>query len=159
MDMTMPVMDGYEATRLIKASPDLKHTAIVAVTASAFEEDRQRILAAGADDYLSKPFKDEELFETIGRLAGVDYLYEETEIFDKMLPEADDLSEIRRLVALLPAGFADRVRDAVEGADIDLLNELAEETAADQPVLAQRIREMAARYEYDALIELFSPGA
>jgi CheY-like chemotaxis protein len=157
MDMAMPVMDGYEATRKIKESPDIRDTAIVAVTASAFEEDKQRILAAGADGYLSKPFKDEELFEIIGRLTGAEYLYEETCGEEKSSQTADDKALMHKAVASLPTDLVSRLRNAVESADLDLLNELAGQLATDHPTLAQRMQEMAARYEYDALIELFSP--
>jgi PAS domain S-box-containing protein len=158
MDMTMPVMDGYEATRKIKASPDIRNAVIIAVTASAFEDDQQRMLAAGADGYLSKPFKDAELFETIGRLTGVDYLYEETVSGEKTSETADDTALMRKSVAALSPDLVGQLRDAVERADLDLLNELAGQLVTDHPTLAQRMQEMAVRYEYDALIELFSPG-
>jgi CheY-like chemotaxis protein len=159
MDMTMPVMDGYEATRLLKADPGLKGTAIIAVTASAFEEDRQRILAAGADGYLSKPFKNAELFETIGRLTGAEYLYEEDGGEEVARRGPEDEADLRETVSALPADRVRRMREAVESADMDLLNELAGQLAADHPDFADRVREMAARYEYDTLLELFSPGA
>jgi CheY-like chemotaxis protein len=159
MDMTMPVMDGYEATRKIKASPDIKNTAIIAVTASAFEEDKQRIFAAGADGYLSKPFKEAELFENIGRLTGTEYLYEKTGGGEKTPETADDTALMRKSVAALPPDLVGKLRDAVERADLDRLNDLAGQLITDHPTLAQRIQEMASRYEYDALIELFSSGA
>ena len=156
MDMAMPVMDGYEATRKIKESPDIRNTAIIAVTASAFEEDKQRILAAGADGYLSKPFKDAELFEIIGRLTGVEYMYEETGTEEKPSETADDKALMRKAVASLSPDIVSRLRNAVESADFDLLNELARQLAIDHPTFAQRTQEMASRYEYEALIEIFS---
>ncbi|NPU83960.1 MAG: PAS domain S-box protein [Syntrophaceae bacterium] len=159
MDMTMPVMDGYEATRIIKASPELKDTAIIAVTASAFEEDRQRIFAAGADGYLSKPFKEEELFENIRRLIGVEYLYDETGALESTPREAGDSEKMRRIIAALAPELVSRMRDAVESADMDLLNELVGRMAAEHPDFTQRMQQMAARYEYEAMIELFSTGA
>jgi two-component system cell cycle response regulator DivK len=55
MDVQLPVMSGLEATRLIKANPDLRDTPIVALTAKAMKGDRQEILAAGCDEYLAKP--------------------------------------------------------------------------------------------------------
>jgi len=158
MDMGMPVMDGYEATLKIKASPDIRDTAVIAVTASAFEEDKQRIFAAGADSCLSKPFKDADLFENIGRLIGVEYLYQKNGEIEKPARAANDLEAMRRFAASLPPDVIRRIRDAVEIADIDLLKELIGKLAANQPVLAQRIYEMAARYEYEELIELFSQG-
>ncbi|MEI6608909.1 MAG: PAS domain S-box protein [Deltaproteobacteria bacterium] len=157
MDMAMPVMDGYEATRKIKASPNSRNTAIVAVTASAFEEDKKRILAAGADDYLSKPFKDAELFEIIGRLTGAEYLYEETSSL-KVSETAHDKVLMCKTVAALPPDLVNQMRAAVESADIDQLNDLVLQLAKGQPLLAKQIQEMAARYEYEALTEIFSPG-
>ena len=157
MDMAMPVMDGYEATRKIKELPDIRDTAIIAVTASAFEEDKQRILTAGADGYLSKPFKDTELFETIGRLTGAKYLYEETGAL-KVSETADDKALMLKTVDALPTDLVNRMRNAVQSADIDLLNELTLQLSAEQPLVAKQIQEMAARYQYEALTELFSPG-
>lgn len=157
MDMTMPVMDGYEAIRIIKSDPKLKDTPILALTASAFEEDKQRILAVGANGYLSKPFKDEDLFENIRRLTGVSYLYQEG-VMEKPTRKAEDRAAMCRIVVSLPSDLVSQIREAVESADLDLFNELAEKLAADQPVFAEQIREMARRYEYDALIELFSGG-
>jgi len=159
MDMIMPVMDGYEATRKIKASPDIKDTAIIAVTASAFEEDKQRILAAGADGYMSKPFKDAELFENIGRLTGAEYLYEEVDCGEKASVTADDETLMRKSVAALPTDLVGQLRHAVESADLDRLNDLEGQLITNHPTLAKRIREMATRYEYEALIELLSSGA
>jgi len=155
MDMAMPVMDGYEATRKIKASPDIRNTAIVALTASAFEEDKKRILDAGADGYLSKPFKDAELFEIIGQLTGAEYLYEDTGSL-KVSETADDKVLMRKTVAALPSDLVNQMRAAVGSADLDLLNELALQLAAQQPLLAKQIQEMATRYEYEALTKLFS---
>lgn len=66
MDIQMPVMDGYEATKAIRAmSGNKSGTPIIALTANAFTEDREKCLAAGMDDYIAKPFKPNELFEAI----------------------------------------------------------------------------------------------
>ena len=65
MDMQMPVMDGYEATRKIKQSPQGQGTVIIALTASTWEEKREGILAAGCDDFLSKPFEEKVLMDKI----------------------------------------------------------------------------------------------
>jgi CheY-like chemotaxis protein len=55
MDLSLPRLDGWRATQLIKANPDLQHIPIIALTAHALVSDRERALAAGCDDYLSKP--------------------------------------------------------------------------------------------------------
>ncbi len=65
MDMQMPTMDGVAATRLIRASATGKQLPIVAMTANAFSEDRQRCMDAGMDDFIPKPFVPDELFTMI----------------------------------------------------------------------------------------------
>lgn len=70
MDMRMPVMDGYEATRIIKGRPGGAETRIVALTASAFEEQRDLILGSGCDEYIRKPFRIEQIIECIERQLG-----------------------------------------------------------------------------------------
>ncbi|MBW7903321.1 MAG: response regulator [Rhodocyclaceae bacterium] len=67
MDMQMPVMDGIEATRRIRALPERARTPILAMTANAFAEDRRRCLEAGMDDFITKPFDPEGLFATVLR--------------------------------------------------------------------------------------------
>ena len=65
MDLGMPVMDGWEATRKIKANPDLKHIPIIAVTSHAMVGDEIQARAAGCDDYLPKPIDEIELMKKI----------------------------------------------------------------------------------------------
>jgi CheY-like chemotaxis protein len=68
MDCQMPVMDGFEATRIIREREGAtRHTRIVAVTANAMEGDRERCLAAGMDDYLAKPFRAGDLRRVLER--------------------------------------------------------------------------------------------
>jgi two-component system, sensor histidine kinase and response regulator len=69
MDCQMPEMDGFEATKTIRANEQStgQHVPIVALTAHALADDRQKCLDAGMDDYLSKPFKTEQLHETLSR--------------------------------------------------------------------------------------------
>ena len=77
MDMRMPVMDGYEAVRQIRQCPEGDTIPIIAITASAFGEQRQEILEAGCDEVVYKPFRDHEIFETMARLLDIQYRYAE----------------------------------------------------------------------------------
>lgn len=70
MDLSLPVMNGWEATRRLKANPDLKSIPIIALTAHAMKGDRETALAAGCDDYLVKPLDEDELMEKIARFLG-----------------------------------------------------------------------------------------
>ncbi len=79
MDIKMPVMDGYEASRIIKQSRVGRKTPVIALTASALEEQRQNILDAGCDDVVSKPFREEEIFSTLEQYLGVQYIYDDRE--------------------------------------------------------------------------------
>ncbi|MEI6260171.1 MAG: response regulator [Deltaproteobacteria bacterium] len=65
MDIQMPVMDGMEAARLIKANPSTRHIPIVALTGYAMDGDEKQMREAGCDGYLSKPFKIKELLLAI----------------------------------------------------------------------------------------------
>ena len=70
MDMGLPVMDGWEATRRIKANSALKHIPIIAVTSHAMVGDEIEARKAGCDDYLSKPIDEELLLEKIKKYVG-----------------------------------------------------------------------------------------
>ena len=75
MDLRMPVMDGYEAMRRIRACAGGKEVKIIAVTASIFGEINRDAFGAGADALILKPFREDELFEKIQSLLGVEYIY------------------------------------------------------------------------------------
>ena len=61
MDLSLPVMDGWEATRILKADTELRSIPVIAITAHAMKGDEERALAAGCDDYLVKPLDEDEL--------------------------------------------------------------------------------------------------
>ena len=106
----MPGMDGYEATRRIKASEEGQATTIIALTASAFEEDRSKVLDAGCDDFVRKPFRREQLFAKMSEHMDVRFDYTER-------PEVDDAQALTaETLAVLPAAWR---RQVYEAADID----------------------------------------
>ena len=65
MDMQMPVMDGLEATRRIRQLPGYENTPILAMTANAFAEDKERCLEAGMNDFLTKPINPGQIFSSL----------------------------------------------------------------------------------------------
>ncbi len=70
MDMSLPVIDGWEATRRIKASETTRHIPVIALTAHAMAGDREQALAAGCDDYDTKPIDLERLLPKIQKFLG-----------------------------------------------------------------------------------------
>ncbi len=70
MDLSLPVIDGWEATRRLKAHPTLKATPIIALTAHAMRGDEAKARASGCDDFLTKPIDEDLLFQTLNRYLG-----------------------------------------------------------------------------------------
>ena len=69
MDMSLPVLDGWEATRQIKANPQTHNIPVIGLTAHAMVGDREQALNAGCDDYATRPVEFEKLIELINKLA------------------------------------------------------------------------------------------
>ncbi|MCK4724538.1 MAG: response regulator, partial [Anaerolineales bacterium] len=92
MDMRMPVMDGYQATRQIKSTTKGQATVIIALTASALEEDRNIILSEGCDDYLRKPFRENVLFAALEKHLGVRFITQEVRVDE--YAQGDDALEV-----------------------------------------------------------------
>ena len=147
MDMRMPVMDGYEATRRIKESPAGAEVPVVAITASAFEDDVQNVLKNGADYCIRKPLRPEELFEILGEALGLRYIYgEETDEEEGMPPEIS-----AEEVARLPGTLTSAMRTSVEEGDIATLEALIDTLQEHDATLADGLRRLARRYDYEAL--------
>ncbi len=79
MDLVMPVMDGFEATRQLRQTIDLKDMIVIAASASAFDQDHRQSLAAGCNDFISKPIRIEELLERLKRHLRLEWVYESKE--------------------------------------------------------------------------------
>jgi two-component system, cell cycle response regulator DivK len=69
MDLSLPVLDGWEATRRIKAAPETRHIPVIALTAHAMAGDREKAIAAGCDDFDTKPVEMPRLLDKIQALA------------------------------------------------------------------------------------------
>ncbi len=154
MDFRMPVMDGHEAIRLIRASPGGKEPKIIAVTASALDENRQDLLAIGADDFLSKPFREVELFQKIHNQTGVEYVYADP-------PTATSQEEATLLtpesLADWPTDVVNSMREAIITADLDQLLARIQEMESSAPRIAGELRRLAENFQYQELLDLFSP--
>jgi CheY-like chemotaxis protein len=148
MDMRMPVVDGFEATRRIKALPEGESVVVIALTASAFEEDRDRVLAAGCDDFVRKPFKEHELFEVMAKYLGVRYLYEEPYAATGTAPDG------KPDLAALPAELIARLRAAALELDMERCLELLREVEPLDGEAASRLRSVLQQFQFDEFLAL-----
>ena len=152
MDVVMPVMDGREAIRRIRALPEGRDVPIIAVSASVFEEQLREIIQVGASDYLRKPLREEELFEKVARFLPAEFEYEGEEV-SSSLPEGEALSAegLAEAMALLPeavrAELLRAARQLDKGGIMAVLNRLD----GMPPGVADRIRSLAETYRFDLL--------
>ena len=110
MDLRMPVMDGVEATRRIRACEGGHEVKIAAVTASGYASERSEILAAGMDDYVRKPYRPAEIFECMARHLGVKYQVSE----GAAKSDSERVGELRAEdLSALPDELQKELRDAL----------------------------------------------
>lgn len=152
MDMRMPVMDGYEATQYIKRTIKGNATAVIALTASALEEEKAIVLSAGCDDFVRKPFREEELFETMAKHLGVRYVYDDTDrqTQHKKQNSILDSGGLR----LMPEPWRKRLYQAAIDLDDDEILTLVAEIPADYADLAKAIANLVNQFRIDKIIEL-----
>jgi CheY-like chemotaxis protein/anti-sigma regulatory factor (Ser/Thr protein kinase) len=153
MDFRMPVMDGHEAIRRIRAMPGGDKPKIIAVTASAMDENRQELIGIGADDFISKPFRDAELFQKIHAHVGVQYVYAEDPAAAAQEEPADLTPES---LAGWPQDLLHSMREAVITADLDQLLAKIHEVEAHDPRIALGLRRLAEGFQYQKLLDLLS---
>ena len=154
MDVHMPIMDGLEATRTIKASPGGTETVIVALTASAMHDDRNTALQCGADDFLAKPCHEDELLEKLRNLLNITYNYEEGSDADAQPHAGDAVLSVEGL-RRLPPELLGSLRDATVRGNKRLLDKLILQVRQTQDEgAAQCLQKLADEYEYDSLVRL-----
>jgi PAS domain S-box-containing protein len=156
MDFRMPVMDGHEAIRRIRSMTGGENARIIAVTASAMDDNRQELMEVGADDFIGKPFREAELFQKIHAHVGVEYVYAEDS--SAKAPEEPAPITVGSLAGL-SQGLMHTMREAVLAADLDQLLETIGEIEARDPVVARGLRRLAEDFQYQKLSELLSTGA
>jgi CheY-like chemotaxis protein len=150
MDLHMPFMNGFEATRRIKAGPRGKETVVVVLTASALDADRLAVGKSGADDFLSKPCREDQLLEKMRALLNITYDYEEIEG-----PHFAEAGSGAEGLAQLPEPMVEELRNATFSGNIRRLNVLIGEVReAGDAASARALQELADKYDYDALIRL-----
>ncbi|MDZ8259862.1 PAS domain S-box protein [Nostoc sp. ChiQUE01b] len=184
MDMRMPVIDGYKATRQIRAMeqgtesrgagetrgitnpqcpmPNAQspipnaRTVIIALTASAFEEQRSNILAAGCDDLIRKPFREDVIFSKMAEFLGVSYVYaEEQENIDQMQLATSELKNLKpQDLVIMQEEWRTALHQAAIQVDAEVILQLIEQIPETHSALSQRLTDLVNRFCFDEIIEL-----
>lgn len=149
MDIRMPVMDGFQATKYIKTNDTRNHTIIIAVTASVLEEREILIYEAGCDDLIRKPFDHNEIFEALQQHLRLDYIYQSSDV----LPTSETNLTSQDLTEL-PTTWLKQMYEAIVKGDIILASELIDQISLNHPVLAQQLTELLDNYEFEQLLTL-----
>ncbi|MBF2048635.1 MAG: AAA family ATPase [Elainella sp. C42_A2020_010] len=167
MDMRMPIMDGYEATRQIKTAIKTAAgpaTVIIALTASAFEEDRAAILASGCEDFVRKPFQEQVLLEKIAEHLGARYLYcppggaehHQQDLSLSSAAHSDHRSVILtpELLTVMPRAWITQLHQAALYTDERQIFQLLEQIPDTHRMIATSLEEWVNTYRCDKILDL-----
>ncbi|MBD2363725.1 PAS domain S-box protein [Anabaena minutissima FACHB-250] len=203
MDMRMPAMDGYQATRLIR-SRELEHqekcsmmsmttvgatlaetclqlttyvhevsrnenrpmscsyqhhTIIIALTANAFEEQREAMITAGCDDLINKPFQKAQILETLSQYLGVRYLYQKDirqtfHIRQKSLEKIPKIDDLLSLLSQMPQEWVAKIYQAAAQGSDDLILELIQQLTWENTILQEYFSCLAHNFQFEKIMEL-----
>ncbi len=149
MDRRMPLMDGVEATRRIRALPGGQAVKIVAVTASAFKEQRQELLDAGMDDCLRKPYRFHEIYGCVAKQLGVKYVYRDS---TPVAAEALPIAVTPAMLAALPDAARKELKDAVESLDGVRIGAAIQRIGEADAELGRTLCRLAENFDYPAIL-------
>jgi two-component system sensor histidine kinase/response regulator len=156
MDKRMPIMDGYQATATIRNAPGGKGTIIVTLTSSAFEEDRQKAIEHGCNDFALKPFNESEIFEIMRTYLDVQYVYEKegessspSVIKQKLTDES-----LVTIIEDLPGDLIAGLKEATELSHAAMIDQVIKKISALNADLGDTLSGMAENFAYDQILLL-----
>ncbi len=159
MDLRMPVMDGYEATRRIKAQRKGKDTVIIALTASAFEEERTVALSAGCNDFVRKPIQEAAILSKMAEHLGISYVYEQTLQSSSQHHDTFQAVLTPDALAAMPADWVAQLYKAASQVDDELVSNLIAQIPKEKVELANGLTDLMNNYRFDQIIALIQPAA
>lgn len=157
MDMRMPVLNGYEATQHIKSTTKGQATVIIALTASAFEDKRSIVLSVGCDDFISKPFREAEIFDILAKYLGVNYIYKESTLASQN-SSLTDLQLTKQELAMMPHEWRQQLHQAAMECNDEHILPLLAQISGEYKTLAKTLGELAYNFRYDEIIQLTLPS-
>ncbi|SEH04377.1 transporter substrate-binding domain-containing protein [Candidatus Venteria ishoeyi] len=159
MDMRMPVMDGYEASKRIRAMPDGKETIIVALTASVFKSQKQEIIALGCDDFVRKPFREEEIFDCMAQHLNLNYVHKSKNLHPQETQAQTSLEPALIVSALaeLPDNLRAKLAQALKELDVNAVLDAVHRIGESDEVLAEAIMPYANNFQYEQLECFLAP--
>jgi signal transduction histidine kinase/CheY-like chemotaxis protein/HAMP domain-containing protein len=160
MDIRMPVTDGYEAIAAIKSkmrkSATGTDTKIIALTAGAFEENRIKAMEHGANDFVRKPFRESDIFQTMERHLGIRYRYGESDnSLETGRSEVNiDNTNLTDSIGDLPDTIISMLNEAVELSDSVMIDEVIDKIRIKDASLAEALSKLAGNFAYDRILDL-----
>jgi PAS domain S-box-containing protein len=159
MDIRMPVLDGYEATKQIRAMEEGQTSIIIALTAQASQSDRSLALVSGCNDYISKPFREQTLFQKIGEYLGLEYVYAPQSSGEQSINLAPVVSPLTNtpdltLLGKLPKVWLAQVEDAAICGNDSEIAKLVAQLPSELAPLASYLIELADKYQFEQIIRL-----
>ncbi|WP_442921681.1 AAA family ATPase [Microcoleus sp. Aus8_D2] len=154
MDMRMPVMDGYEATKRIKATTKGQATAVIAITASALEEEKTMILSTGCDDFVRKPFQEQTIFEIAAKHLGVSYVYESSELNSPPDNLDGEPVNLTKFIAARSRKWIVKLHEAALQADSELVSRLLDKIPSSYVLELQTLRDWVNKFEFEKILDL-----
>ncbi len=152
MDIQMPIMDGLEATRRIKAFNHGQHTIIIAVTASVYEEERNKVLSAGCDDFLQKPYLQTDIILMMEKHLELQFFYKDLD--SSRHPDLGQDILYPANLAKLPTDLLQDLEKAAVRAEMYRIFALIDEIRKHDNKLAEGLENLARVFAYDKILEL-----
>ncbi|MBE9118528.1 AAA family ATPase [Lusitaniella coriacea LEGE 07157] len=161
MDMQMPVMDGWTATQKIKSidKEGGEGTKILALTASVLEEERASVMQAGCDDFLRKPFREEQIFQAMAKHLGVEYCREKVVTTEtRTIAGNQEQALTVEAFAALPEEWVVQLKEAIWISDLDLIATMVKQIATKDAALAETLKQCLHNFEYEKVLSLIDAG-
>ena len=155
MDMRMPGMSGIEATEKIKKLDERRQTVILALTASAFVENREEAIASGCDDFVSKPIQADEIFDKMAQYLGVQYQYDNKGASPVQRTSESVASRLTpELLAKTESSWRYALTQAVLDLDDDAIVRLAAALPESEKAIEMALRRCVKDLSYKKLLQL-----